>query len=67
MRFSARCSNILRGVACLACSLSIPQTGVSVPDVIAIHCGQVFAIELKTERGRATDTQLQAIEDIRAA
>jgi hypothetical protein len=38
-----------------------------VPDVVAIHRGQVFAIELKSERGRATDAQLQAIEDIRAA
>jgi VRR-NUC domain len=38
-----------------------------VPDVIVIHRGQVFAIELKAERGRATDAQLQATEDIRAA
>jgi VRR-NUC domain len=38
-----------------------------VPDVVGIHCGQVFAIELKTEGGRATDAQLQAIEDIRRA
>jgi hypothetical protein len=38
-----------------------------VPDMIAIHRGQVYAIELKTERGRATDAQLHAIEDIRRA
>jgi hypothetical protein len=38
-----------------------------VPDVVAIHRGQVFAIELKSEGGRATNTQLQAIEHIRAA
>jgi VRR-NUC domain len=39
-----------------------------VPDLIAIHtAGQVYAIELKREGGRATDAQLQAIEDIRAA
>jgi len=38
-----------------------------VPDLIAIHRGQVFAIELKADHGRATDAQLQAIEDIRAA
>jgi len=37
------------------------------PDVIAFHRGKVFAIELKSERGRTTDSQLQAIEDIRAA
>jgi hypothetical protein len=38
-----------------------------VPDVIAIHRGHVFALEFKTEHGRATADQLKAIEDIRAA
>jgi hypothetical protein len=38
-----------------------------VPDVIAIHRGQVYAIELKTEDGRATSAQLQAIEELRVA
>ena len=38
-----------------------------VPDVVAFHRGQVYAIELKTEGGRATDAQRQAIEDIRTA
>jgi hypothetical protein len=38
-----------------------------VPDVIAIHHGRVYAIEIKTENGRATGAQLQAIEDIRRA
>ena len=38
-----------------------------VPDVVAVHRGQVYAIELKREGGRATDAQLQAIEEIRAA
>jgi hypothetical protein len=38
-----------------------------VPDVITFHRGQLYAIELKREGGRATDAQLQAIEDIRAA
>ena len=38
-----------------------------VPDVIAIHRGHVYALELKTEHGKATEGQLQAIEDIRAA
>jgi hypothetical protein len=38
-----------------------------VPDVIAIHRGEVFALELKTEHGKATSAQLQAIEDIRRA
>jgi hypothetical protein len=38
-----------------------------VPDVIAIHRGQVYAVELKTTEGRATDAQWQAIEDLRAA
>jgi hypothetical protein len=35
--------------------------------VVAVHRGQVFAIELKSEGGRETDAQLRAIEDIRAA
>jgi hypothetical protein len=38
-----------------------------VPDIIAIHRGHVYAIELKTERGKATEGQLRAIDDIRAA
>jgi hypothetical protein len=38
-----------------------------VPDVIAIHHGHVYALELKTEHGKATEGQLQAIEEIRAA
>ena len=38
-----------------------------VPDLIAIHRGEVFAIELKSESGRATAAQLQAIKDIRRA
>ena len=38
-----------------------------VPDVVAFHRGQVYAIEPKTEGGRATDAQRQAIEDLRAA
>ena len=32
-----------------------------VPDVIAIHNGRVFAMELKAPGGRATDKQLEAI------
>jgi VRR-NUC domain len=38
-----------------------------VPDVIAIHRGEVCALEIKTENGHATDAQWQAIEDLRAA
>jgi hypothetical protein len=38
-----------------------------VPDVIAIKGGQVYALEIKTENSRASDAQLQAIDDIRAA
>jgi hypothetical protein len=37
------------------------------PDVIAVKGGQVYAIELKTENGRPTSAQLQAIEELRAA
>jgi hypothetical protein len=38
-----------------------------VPDVIAIHNGRVFAIELKAEGGRATDKQLACIAALREA
>jgi hypothetical protein len=38
-----------------------------VPDVIAIHRGEIYALELKADNGKATDAQLQAIEDLRAA
>lgn len=38
-----------------------------VPDVIAIHEGRVYALELKTETGRPTAEQLKAVEDIRNA
>ena len=38
-----------------------------VPDIIAIHDGKVFGLELKTEAGRPTDSQLAAIEAIRRA
>jgi VRR-NUC domain len=37
------------------------------PDIVAIRDGKVFALELKTETGRATDAQLAAIEAIRRA
>lgn len=38
-----------------------------VPDVIAIHQGSVYALELKAEGGRATPKQLEAVENIRNA
>src|SRR5262249_14523522 len=38
-----------------------------VPDVIAIHNGRCFAIELKAEGGRATDKQLACIAALREA
>jgi hypothetical protein len=37
------------------------------PDIFAVHQGRCYAIELKTEQGKATDAQWQAIEDLRAA
>jgi hypothetical protein len=37
------------------------------PDLFMIHRGEVFAIELKSESGRATAAQLPAIKDIRRA
>jgi hypothetical protein len=38
-----------------------------VPDVIAIHQGRVFGLELKAERGRPTETQLATIAAMEAA
>ena len=38
-----------------------------VPDIVAIRDGKVFALEIKTESGRPTDSQLAAIEAIRRA
>lgn len=35
--------------------------------IIAIHDGKVFGLELKTETGRPTDSQLAALEAIRRA
>jgi hypothetical protein len=38
-----------------------------VPDVVAIHNGRVFAMEIKAGGGRATDKQLEAIAAMEAA
>jgi hypothetical protein len=38
-----------------------------VPDVVAIHKGRCYALELKAERGRATPKQLEAIAAMEAA
>jgi hypothetical protein len=38
-----------------------------VPDVIAIHNGRCFALELKAESGRVTDKQLACIAALREA
>lgn len=37
------------------------------PDVIAIHGGKVYALELKAPDGRPTLTQLEAISDLNRA
>jgi hypothetical protein len=38
-----------------------------VPDVIAIHQGRVYGLELKAEGGRATQKQLEAVAAMEAA
>jgi hypothetical protein len=38
-----------------------------VPDLIAVKDGQTYALEIKTEDGRANSAQMQAIEELRAA
>jgi hypothetical protein len=37
------------------------------PDLFAIHNGRIFAIELKAEKGRATDKQLECLDRLRQA
>jgi len=41
------------------------RAGVS--DIIAVHEGKAFALELKADGGRPTEAQLQFIDDFRAA
>ena len=38
-----------------------------VSDVVAVHEGRIFALEIKTEVGRPTDSQLEFIADMEAA
>ena len=38
-----------------------------VSDLILLHDGRAFALELKTERGRPTASQMQFISEFRAA
>jgi hypothetical protein len=38
-----------------------------VPDIIAIHRGKCFAMELKADGGRPTETQLEAIAKLEKA
>jgi len=38
-----------------------------VPDIIAIHRGKCFAMELKAENGRPTESQLEAIAHLEKA
>ena len=38
-----------------------------VPDVIIIHCGHVFCLELKSERGRLSPKQRETLADLERA
>jgi hypothetical protein len=38
-----------------------------VPDILIIHCGHVFGLELKTTHGRLTQTQIDTQTRMRAA
>lgn len=38
-----------------------------VPDVMVIHMGCIYALELKAEDGKPTESQLEAVESIRNA
>lgn len=39
-------------------------TRAGVSDIIAVHQGKIYALELKAEGGRATESQLEFIADI---
>lgn len=41
------------------------RAGVS--DIIAVHQGEIFALELKADKGRPTESQLEFLDDLRAA
>ena len=47
----------------------LKATGVKagVADLILLHAGKAFALELKTETGRATDSQIEFVDAWRAA
>lgn len=38
-----------------------------VPDVIVIHCGRCYALELKTDVGKLSETQVQVLEQLEHA
>lgn len=41
------------------------RAGVS--DILAVHNGEIFALELKADKGRPTESQLQFLDDLRSA
>ena len=47
----------------------LKATGVraGVSDLVLLHAGKSYALELKTPKGRATDAQIQFLDDWRAA
>jgi hypothetical protein len=47
----------------------LKTTGVrpGVSDLILIHGGKVHALELKTDKGRATTAQIEFVDEVRAA
>ncbi|MBL8565883.1 MAG: VRR-NUC domain-containing protein [Hyphomicrobiaceae bacterium] len=42
-------------------------TRAGMPDLIALHAGQFYALELKREGGRLTESQRQTLADLEAA
>lgn len=53
-----------KGVAIQGAIMSGLGVRAGVSDIIAVHAGKVFALELKAPGGRATEAQMQFISDI---
>lgn len=53
-----------KGVAIQGAIMSGLGVRAGVSDIIAVHAGKIFALELKAPGGRATDDQLKFISEI---
>ena len=54
----------LKGIAIQGARLKGLGVRAGVADIIAVHAGKIYALELKAPGGRATESQLEFITDI---